>query len=174
MKWATSLGYIPRLERLRALGIRGVYTLRILMLRLLLVGVWIVSFPSYGTGFWPRISILTPGLDLKYDNCGVPQTWGQDLYHNCHPDYPSPSTKIHGFNQTCIDDPNLAPPGYDWSQSSTAARFYRMRDALERQDRTILLSLCQWGQAGVTQWGPNTGISWRISDDIFRKFLFTS
>lgn len=41
-----------------------------------------------------------------------------------------------------------------------------MRDALEAQNRTILYSLCEWGQADVTEWGNATGNSWRMSGDI--------
>lgn len=41
-----------------------------------------------------------------------------------------------------------------------------MRDALERQNRTMLYSLCQWGQADVTKWGNDTANSWRMSGDI--------
>lgn len=41
-----------------------------------------------------------------------------------------------------------------------------MRDALERQNRTILYSLCEWGNAGVQEWGNATGNSWRATGDI--------
>ena len=41
-----------------------------------------------------------------------------------------------------------------------------MRDALLAQNRTILFSLCEWGQAHVQDWGNATGNSWRISGDI--------
>lgn len=41
-----------------------------------------------------------------------------------------------------------------------------MRDALLKQDRTILYSLCEWGTANVQTWGNQTGSSWRHSGDI--------
>lgn len=41
-----------------------------------------------------------------------------------------------------------------------------MRDALLAQSRPMLYSLCQWGEAGVQQWGNQTGSSWRMSGDI--------
>lgn len=41
-----------------------------------------------------------------------------------------------------------------------------MRDALLAQNRTILYSLCEWGQADVEVWGNATGNSWRMSGDI--------
>jgi len=41
-----------------------------------------------------------------------------------------------------------------------------MRDALLAQNRTILFSLCEWGQADVEEWGNATGNSWRMSGDI--------
>ncbi|KAA8895615.1 putative alpha-galactosidase B [Sphaerosporella brunnea] len=107
------------------------------------------------------------GIDyLKYDNCNVPSSWPSDEYNNCHPDYNHPT----GPNATCPDDPNVAPPDYDWSTSSTAKRFKRMGDALLKQDRTILYSLCEWGQAGVETWGDSIAQSWRITDDIFPYF----
>lgn len=46
-----------------------------------------------------------------------------------------------------------------------------MRDALlaVQNSRTILFSLCDWGQGDVEQWGAQTGNSWRMSGDISRK-----
>jgi alpha-galactosidase len=41
-----------------------------------------------------------------------------------------------------------------------------MRDALLAQNRTILYSLCEWGNANVQTWGNQTGSSWRHSGDI--------
>lgn len=41
-----------------------------------------------------------------------------------------------------------------------------MRDALLGVNRTILYSLCDWGQADVNDWGNQTGNSWRMSGDI--------
>jgi len=41
-----------------------------------------------------------------------------------------------------------------------------MRDALLAQNRTILYSLCEWGQADVETWGNETGNSWRVTGDI--------
>lgn len=43
-----------------------------------------------------------------------------------------------------------------------------MRDALEKVNRTILYSLCEWGAADVNEWGAQTGNSWRMSRDIKR------
>lgn len=45
-----------------------------------------------------------------------------------------------------------------------------MRDALLAQNRTILYSLCDWGQAAVGSWGNATGNSWRMSSDIDPSF----
>ncbi|KAI5785173.1 alpha galactosidase precursor [Pyronema domesticum] len=104
------------------------------------------------------------GIDyLKYDNCNVPSSWPSDEYHNCHPDYNHPS----GPNNTCIGDPKAAPPGYDWTTSNTFKRFKRMGDALAKQNRPILYSLCEWGQAAVETWGSQIAQSWRVTDDIF-------
>lgn len=46
-----------------------------------------------------------------------------------------------------------------------------MRDALLAVNRTILYSLCDWGQADVNAWGNETGSSWRMSGDISRTSL---
>lgn len=46
-----------------------------------------------------------------------------------------------------------------------------MRDALLKIDRTILYSLCEWGQADVKTWGNETGNSWRMSGDITGKWF---
>jgi len=103
------------------------------------------------------------GVDyLKYDNCNVPSSWPADEFNDCHPDYNHPN----GPNATCIDE-GEAPAGYDWGTSSTAKRFNRMHEALEKQQRTILLSLSCWGQSGVWEWGNATAASWRMTDDIF-------
>jgi alpha-galactosidase len=45
-----------------------------------------------------------------------------------------------------------------------------MRDALEKQKRPILYSLCQWGRANVNTWAGDTGHSWRTTDDIERDW----
>ncbi|KAL0638311.1 hypothetical protein Q9L58_002613 [Maublancomyces gigas] len=105
------------------------------------------------------------GIDyLKYDNCDVPsEYWLGDPYHGCHPDYNHPS----GPNATCVDDPGVAPPGYDWSTSRSALRYRRMTDALQRQNRQILYSICNWGQAKIEIYGATIGHSWRMTDDIF-------
>lgn len=108
-----------------------------------------------------------PAVDLKYDNCDVPsEFWLGDPYHACHPDYNHPS----GPNATCVDDNGVAPPGYDWSTSRSALRYGRMTDALLRQNRVILYSICNWGQAKIETYGKTIGHSWRVTDDIFRKW----
>ncbi|KAK5987843.1 putative alpha-galactosidase B [Cladobotryum mycophilum] len=79
------------------------------------------------------------GVDyLKYDNCNVPQEW-QDQYVACHEDQ---------------------------VKSKSAERFARMRDALAKQKREILYSMCIWGVADIFSWGNSTGVNWRMSGDI--------
>jgi len=41
-----------------------------------------------------------------------------------------------------------------------------MRDALVAQNRPILYSLCEWGEANVQTWGNKTAQSWRSTGDI--------
>jgi alpha-galactosidase len=104
------------------------------------------------------------GIDyLKYDNCYVPDNW-TDTYTACVPD----QWQVYGpyVNGSCAASASDPPPGYDWSTSNTAKRYRIMRDALLAQNRTILYSLCEWGQAAVQDWGNSTGSSWRMSGDI--------
>ncbi|KAJ5272357.1 hypothetical protein N7478_007482 [Penicillium angulare] len=102
------------------------------------------------------------GIDyLKYDNCGYPSSW-DDKYNACIPD----GTIGTNPNGTCPDLTDPAPAGYDWSKSNTSIRYEHMRDALLDQNRTILFSLCDWGNADVNTWGNETGNSWRMSGDI--------
>jgi alpha-galactosidase len=63
------------------------------------------------------------------------------------------------------------PDNYDFSKSKTAIRYQRMRDALQKQNRTILYSLCEWGEMKVEEWGNATAMSWRSTGDINRKHL---
>ncbi|PYH90096.1 alpha-galactosidase aglB [Aspergillus ellipticus CBS 707.79] len=107
------------------------------------------------------------GVDyLKYDNCGVPDNL-TDTYTYCVPD----STDGSFFpNGTCVNLTDAAPAGYNWATSTTAKRYMRMRNALLSVNRTILYSLCDWGQADVNDWGNETGNSWRMSGDITPKW----
>ncbi|KAL9087366.1 MAG: hypothetical protein Q9165_006663 [Trypethelium subeluteriae] len=107
------------------------------------------------------------GIDyLKYDNCNVPSNW-TDTCVSCVPDY---YTQALNQNGSCAGEPSLCPSGYNYSTSHTATRYQLMRDALLAQNRTILYSLCDWGQADVESWGNATGNSWRMSDDISPTF----
>jgi len=105
------------------------------------------------------------GIDyLKYDNCGVPANW-TDEFVACVPD--SSNGEFGPFpNGTCTVSNTTAPADYNWATSNTAQRYRNMRDALLNQNRTILFSLCEWGQADVEVWGNATGNSWRMSGDI--------
>ena len=110
------------------------------------------------------------GVDyLKYDNCHIPQipvNW-TDRYVACVPDNTTyENAANNGSCSTAISASQLAPPGFDWSSSKTHERYVRMRDALLRQNRTILYSLCEWGTAGVLSWGNSTGNSWRTTGDV--------
>lgn len=114
------------------------------------------------------------GIDyLKYDNCYFPAS-DNDKYKFCVPDSQNPTVDPGPFvNGTC-NYTNQAPKGYDWSTSKTAARFNAMRDAIAKQSRPILYSLCEWGQADVTSWGNETGSSWRTTGDIQNKWTSVS
>ncbi|KAI1245158.1 hypothetical protein MGN70_012048 [Eutypa lata] len=107
------------------------------------------------------------GIDyLKYDNCNVPSNW-TDSCEAC-----SYYTARPYNNGTCVDDEDThyCPEDTDFSTLNTAKRYEIMRDALLAQNRTILYSMCDWGYAGVQQWGNATGSSWRMSTDIGPRF----
>ncbi|KAI8625200.1 glycoside hydrolase family 27 protein [Xylariaceae sp. FL1651] len=108
------------------------------------------------------------GIDyLKYDNCNVPSNW-TDECQACVYDINNPNNFVNG---TCINADDFCPTNYDYTTSNTAKRYAVMRDALQAQNRTILYSLCEWGDEGVEQWGNVTGNSWRMSGDIQDRFL---
>ncbi|KAM0712301.1 hypothetical protein Q7P37_011396 [Cladosporium fusiforme] len=49
-------------------------------------------------------------------------------------------------------------------------RFNDMAKALKDTGRSILYSLCSWGEDYVHTWGPSIANSWRISGDIYDSF----
>ncbi len=61
---------------------------------------------------------------------------------------------------------------YDWCQSSGTveqmkAAYTKMRDALKKTGRPIVLSLCQYGWGNVWEWGESVGGNlWRTTGDI--------
>jgi alpha-galactosidase len=101
------------------------------------------------------------GIDyLKYDNCYIP---GQYL-DECQ--FCVPEKRDDLVNGTCTKLENACAPNYDYTKSNTFKRYTKMRDALLKQNHTILYSLCEWGTANVQQWGNQTASSWRMSNDI--------
>lgn len=67
-----------------------------------------------------------------------------------------------------LNKTRFCPKGYDFSKTKTVERFNRMRDAVAANDRPMVYSLCQWGEANVATWGNGTGQSWRTTTDITR------
>ena len=51
-------------------------------------------------------------------------------------------------------------------QRPSRDRYPKMRDALNKTDRPIFYSLCQWGQEEVATWAKDVGNSWRTTGDI--------
>ena len=45
-------------------------------------------------------------------------------------------------------------------------RYPAMRDALNKTGRPIFYSICNWGMEDTVEWGPETGNSWRTTQDI--------
>jgi len=46
-------------------------------------------------------------------------------------------------------------------------RYPAMRDALNATGRPIFYSICNWGEEETWKWAPETGNSWRTTQDIF-------
>ena len=50
---------------------------------------------------------------------------------------------------------------------SSLIRYPKMRDALNKTNRPIFYSLCQWGREKVATWAGEVGNSWRTTGDIW-------
>jgi alpha-galactosidase len=106
-------------------------------------------------------------LDLKYDNCNVPDEWDDEYRwwpENWLGGPPDEDQTAGGDGEA---KPVPAPPGYDWTTSKSFARYESMSDALMAVNRTIQYSQCAWGHARIDEWGNLTGQSWRMWGDIY-------
>jgi alpha-galactosidase len=59
---------------------------------------------------------------------------------------------------------------YDWSDTKgmNAKRAYtKMRDAIYRTGRPMVLSICEWGSNDPKSWAPAIGHAWRTTSDIY-------
>ena len=52
------------------------------------------------------------------------------------------------------------------TQAGFITRYKAMGDALKATGRSIVYSLCEWGQQDVQQWGPDMAQMWRTTGDI--------
>ena len=50
-------------------------------------------------------------------------------------------------------------------------RFQKMRDALNKTGKAVVLSICNWGDEKAWEWGPHTGHSWRTTQDIADRWV---
>jgi len=57
---------------------------------------------------------------------------------------------------------NTGVPGID--------RYSRMRDAIEKTGRSMVYSICSWGEENVATWAAEVGNSWRTTADIEDKW----
>jgi alpha-galactosidase len=104
--------------------------------------------------------------DLKYDNCNIPSSWNDQWRWWPELWFGGPPNEDQSRGAGLETSGKPAPANYEWSTSNTAKRYRQMRDALYKQNRTILYSLCDWGHAHVDKWGNETGQSWRMWGDI--------
>ncbi|GIZ36689.1 hypothetical protein CKM354_000015700 [Cercospora kikuchii] len=140
------------------------------------------SYPaSLGNELLDAETFAEWGVDyLKYDNCyPTAESLDDCVACNADPNFDSigkvngtctaetPQTRFYQWPETrpfCATE--FPEDGVDYSTSKTAGRYNAMRDALAQQNRTILYSLCNWGQNQVWTWGNETGSSWRTTNDI--------
>ena len=57
----------------------------------------------------------------------------------------------------------------DWCNSDgidAPSQYAKLRDALARSGRSIVFSICEWGDNRPWEWGPATGNMWRTTTDI--------
>jgi alpha-galactosidase len=57
----------------------------------------------------------------------------------------------------------------DWCNSDgldPVVQYAKFRDALAQAGRSIVFSICNWGQDEPWRWGPRTGNLWRTTTDI--------
>jgi alpha-galactosidase len=58
-----------------------------------------------------------------------------------------------------------------WKDADMQAVYQRMGEALKQTGRPIIYALCQYGRAGVVQWGSQVGASlWRTTSDISDRY----
>lgn len=123
------------------------------------------TFASWGIDYlkYDKWVHLTAGVRLVLifaHSCGVPSFY-DDTCYACNAD-PTFATNLE--NGTCtggtvqegasnmmpICEPAWPVDGRNYSQSYTALRFRVMQNALLKQNRTILYSLCEWGGSFLT------------------------
>lgn len=79
-----------------------------------------------------------------------------------------------GIDYEMIDAADYASWGVDYLKYDNCfnlkrpanERYTAMRDALNATGRPIFYSICNWGEDGTHEWGPETGNSWRTTWDI--------
>ena len=109
-------------------------------------------------------------LDLKYDNCAVPDEWDDEYRwwpENWLGGPPAEDQSAGGDGEA---RPVPAPTDYHWTTSKSFTRYKTMSDALLATNRTIEYSQCAWGHAHIEQWGNATGHSWRMWGDIYPEW----
>ncbi|KAI5358344.1 Putative glycoside hydrolase family 27/36, glycoside hydrolase, family 27, aldolase-type TIM barrel [Septoria linicola] len=139
------------------------------------------KFPDGMKGLADKVHALGLKYGIEqYDNCyPTAESLDDCVACNADPDFDrigkingsctaeTPQTRFFQWPETrpfCAND--FPEDGVDYSTSKTAGRYNAMRDALASQNRTILYSLCNWGQNQVWTWGNETGSSWRTTNDI--------
>jgi alpha-galactosidase len=105
---------------------------------------------------------------------GIYSDAGRMTCGNCYGGYGYERIDAEAYAEWGVD---LLKYDYCYAPASTTeakARYGAMADALRQTDRSIVLSVCEWGFRRPWQWAPDLGGSlWRSTPDIFDSFSWT-
>lgn len=123
------------------------------------------------TSRFPNMKALTDYIHSKGLKAGIYTSPGPVTCANC----------VGAYGHEAQDARQFAAWGfdflkYDWcsygqvaggdSRAQLRKPYALMWDELEKQDRDIVLNLCQYGMGNVWEWGREVGNSWRTAGDL--------
>lgn len=74
------------------------------------------------------------------------------------------------MNDCSVSHQNCYNQGEAGTQYLSRNRYNVMSEALNATGRSILYSLCNWGENYPWNWGTTISNSWRISGDVYDSF----
>ena len=125
----------------------------------------------HGNAKFPNMSALSSYVHSKGLRIGIysspgPTTCGGYLASFQHEDQDAQTYSDWGFDYLKYDSCSYDYHG-DYSTESYEKPYAKMRASLDKVQRDILYSFCQYGMGGVSKWGTATGGNcWRTTGDI--------